>query len=327
MCYMGSFINALRTTKRHLLIRNITKKPVIIMASRRGGSTLVADIVSSQRGVWISNEPFAVLPYHPGYDLKRRLLPKREHTQFFALVNSELEQFQSYVFGLLNAQHRSLGTCINTKFPLITDRVCLKILNTPWMLEWFTKNTNADIIFLTRHPGSQAVSVLRQGWEFAVKVYFSRPDLLENIFSEKQINLGFDILKRGNVWEIAILDWIVCTHHGRTSNNPDLIKTTYENIVMEPEWFINNIMVNKFGFTETEKMRRIFNMPSGSSRMSTNNSIKAIQADNKSELLSLWRKKVDDKKIQEAQNILDQFDINSYSMYDNMPLISQEQYD
>ena len=318
---MSYFFNILRTTKKHLIIPKIKKPPVIIIASRRGGSSLVSDMLSSQKGVWISNEPFAVLPAHPNYNLKQRLLPFKEHSQYFNLIGEELDKFKSYVSGLLSIEHRKLGTCINTKFPLITDRVCLKILNTPWMLEWYIENTNAQVIFFTRHPGSQAVSVLRQGWDFPVKAYFNKAHVLRDIFSEEQVEFGFEIIKNDNAWEVAILDWVVTTHVGRTSKKTKVIKTTYEHIVSHPDEFIADVMINTLGCDEVDKIRKTLSLPSGSSRLSTDKSISAIQSNNKSELLSLWRNHVDEKQLLAAQAILDKFDVKSYSMYENMPLV------
>jgi len=317
---MEILLRLLRIAKQHILRPNVNKKPVIILASRRGGSTLVSNIISSQRGVWLANEPFAVFPSHPAYELKKQILPHKEHSQFFDLSDSELQKFQSYVSGLLNIKYRSLGTCAKTKFPLISDRVCLKILNTPWMLEWFIENIDAHLVFFTRHPGGQAVSVIRQGWDFPVKAYFNTPSTLTKIFSDKQISLGFDVLKRNNIWEVAILDWIVCTYHGRTSQNSKLIKTTYEDIIVKPESFINEIMVSKFGFLEIQEMYEVLKVPSMSSKMCTKSTIDAIQNNNKYSLLTLWRKNIDDEKLRIAQNLLEAFNVYTYSMYEDMPL-------
>ena len=114
---------------------------------------MLADVIASNPGIWLADEPFAMFPNHPGYALKQRLLPEREHSQFFALNPTELEQFDRFANGLLTARYRELGTCRRLHQGVYADRVCMKILNAPWMLDWFLEREDVDCIFHDTPPG------------------------------------------------------------------------------------------------------------------------------------------------------------------------------
>lgn len=310
----------LRQLKAKWVRRNISEKPIIILASRRGGSTVLADVIASNRGVWFANEPFAVFPSHPDLALKQRLLPYREHSQYFDLEGHELEQFRNYVSGLLRAEYSSLGRCRRVKFPFHTNRVCLKILNAPWMLNWFLDNAKGDVIFLTRHPAAQALSVNRQEWDYGVRAYFSRPHALAKVFSSDQIAFGLDILNRNNKWEVAILDWIMTTHHGRASKDPRLIKVAYEHMVVNPTSFCEDILCRRLKLSELERMKARFGVPSNSSSLTTQSTLDAIAAGDKEKLLSDWTRQIGDEEKRTAQAILDRFNVVEYDMSHHMPL-------
>lgn len=309
-----------RAVKARVLIRSISKPPIVIVASRRGGSTMLADVIACNPGIWLADEPFAVLPNHPGYELKQRMLPYREHSQYFDLHGADLDRFEDYVDGLMRARLSELGTSRRTRLPFNADRVCLKVLNAPWMLEWFLAQLGGDVIFMTRHPAAQALSVLRQNWDFGVKAYFNRPRALLEYFSEAQIRVGRKILDHGSDWEVAILDWIVNTRPGFASASPDLISVRYENLVADPRSFIADVLVGRLRLPELERMAETFGIPSNSSYMSDGDTRNAIAAGNKDKLLCAWMKQIDGSDRNKAQYLLDHFDVSAYSMSSPEPL-------
>lgn len=290
------------------------------MSSRRGGSTLLADVIASNRGVWLAPEPFAVFPAHPAYDLKRKLLPQREHSQYFALSPKEEAQFKHFVALLFSAAIPQLGTCRRTRFPLLTDRVCLKVLNALWMLDWFLDEPDCEVLSLSRHPGSQATSVLRQGWDFSAEAYFRAPENLSGLMTSTEIALGQEILQEGSPWEIAILDWIVGNLPAIRSEDPTLIRVRYEHIVENPEPFTTEILQKRLGLQERERMLQTFGVPSNSSSMSEGSTLNAIAIGDKERLLQGWIDHVSGTDRDRAQRILDAYGITDYSMSNAYPL-------
>ena len=189
------------------------------------------------------------------------------------------------------------------------------------MLDWFLTQTSAQVIFLTRHPGSQALSVLRQGWGFGVEAYFHKLNSVHSVFTDKQVNKGLDILNRGDQWDIAILDWVVSTHFGRNCNSDKLIKLAYEEVMVDRLSFLEKVMVGTLNCTDMEVVKKSLAAPSGSSSMSTNNTVELIKGGDKATLLSKWRSRVSQEQLKSASATLDIFEVDTYSMYEDMPLV------
>ncbi|MEE4186991.1 MAG: sulfotransferase domain-containing protein [Roseobacter sp.] len=288
--------------------------PIIVFALRRGGSTMVSDAVSLNPGVWFANEPFAVLPPHPGYALKQRILPPREHTQFFALTPPEQEKVTRYMEGLLAAEYRELGSCQNTKPLLRADRVCLKILNTPWMVSHFTETTDAQIVTVLRHPAAQALSVIHQKWGFAVEAYYHARPRIEDMLSQAQWDCMDAVLGGGDIWKIAVLDYAVTSKHMREDHKDTLVR--YEDIVRAPEDFVDGVLIDRLRLEDRTGMIASFQSPSGSSRMSQSNTKAAIRSGDKDVVLKRWMDKVDPEMAATGQEILDIFEVENYTMFD-----------
>lgn len=272
--------------------------------------------------MWSANEPMAVYPGRPAYKLRRKALPQMEHSQYFGLYGSDLEKFENYVRNLLAVRYKSLGGCRNCGFPVIARRVCLKVLNSPWMLDWYLDYTDAHVVFLMRHPASQALSVIRQKWDYAVKAYFNRPEELEKTFTDRQIRCGRDILRRGDIWEMAILDWTVGTHHGRMSARSDLIKVFWEDLVANPADFVETVLAGKLGLRDIERHLETIRKPSNSSYMSTQENLDYICKGDIDRLLTSWTAKINDGDKKRAQEILDIFGVTAYSMDNVLPRAS-----
>lgn len=303
-----------RAAKAQAIRFQQSETPIIVFALRRGGSTMVSDAIALNRGVWFANEPFAVLPPHPGYELKQRILPPREHTQFFALTPPEQEKVTRYIQGLLAAEFRELGSCSNTKPLLRADRVCLKILNAPWMVSHFADTTDAQILPVLRHPAAQALSVIRQKWGFAVEAYYHARGQIEGAFSQAQWDCMDRVLSGQDAWKIAVLDYAVTSKHMREDHKDTLIR--YEDIVRAPEDFVDGVLIDRFGLKDRKRMIASFLSPSGSSRMSQSKTKDAIRASDKDILLKRWRGKVDPDMAAAGQEILDIFEVENYTMFD-----------
>lgn len=318
---MLGFRDIAHEIKKRLVVTRISNRPIVLMCNRRGGSTILLEMIASEPGMWIANEPDAVLPEHPNYEFKKGNLPLMEHSQFFSLQGTDLRKFEIYIKNLLSLRYKTLGSIWSHKTIFTAKRVCVKIVNAPWMLDWFLDETDAHVVFMMRHPAAQALSVIRQNWDFGVKAYFNRPEELEKICTHQQIGYGQDILRRGNIWETAILDWVVGTHHGRISTRSNLTKIMFENLVTNPADFVENELIGKMGLTDADRMLRLLKRPSSSSNMSNTENINSIRNGDSNRLLSSWMAKLDDSDKKCAQAILDAFEVTAYTMDDPMPKV------
>lgn len=282
------------------------------MAMRRGGSTMLADAVAANRGVWFANEPFAILPSHHAFELKRAQLQEVLHSHYFALEGPIAHQFEAYTKGLLAARFPKLGTCRKTKPLLRADRVCLKVLNALWMIDWFCTQTDAHVLPLLRHPAAQALSVLRQGWGFPVEAYYAEREKLAAQFNETQLSLMADVMRSEDPWQIAMLDYVVTTKMVRENHGEALFR--YEDIVRAPVAFVDEVLIARYGLTDRGAMITALGKPSGSSRMSVSTMNEAITKGDTETILKGWMTKLDTDQVRSGQRILDAFEVSQYNL-------------
>jgi hypothetical protein len=306
----------LRSVKAKVLRFEKVAPAVLVFGLRRGGSTMVTDAISANRGVWFADEPYAMFKQRRGYTEKSARLHSPKHSHFFGLSNAEQERFAAFSHDLLDAQFRTMGTARRTKSLMRADRTCLKVLNAPWMLQWFAQETDAHIIAVTRHPGAQARSVLRQGWQFPVEAYLDRPDVLTPAFTPDQIAQAQDIFARADPWQVAVLDWVITSHPLRHADGPRVIRTSYEQIVTDPSRFVGAVLISKCGLTRREAMGQAILRPSGSSHLNTAAATRSIASRNLEKMLNGWRAHTTDEELSSGQAILDSFEVDAYRFID-----------
>jgi len=299
--------------QRAVVMKADAKPPICILAARRGGSTLLADMFAAQRGVTLINEPFATFPGHSNARRHlQRFLPEREHSQYFDLDTRETEQVRSYVQHLLrNELHTGL-----TRDPingLYADRICLKVLNATYLTDLFAQDFGMQCVAVTRHPAAQALSVIRQGWGFDVGSYFARKDFMRQHFSDAQMALAEQVISGNDRWQMAILNWVNDNVHPNRISQSHVTQVAYETLVAEPDSVIS-ALAEAFGLDDTARMRAVVAKPSHSNMMSTQDTNASIKAGDTQKILGGWQKKVDDNMRDQAQHILDVFEVRRYRM-------------
>ena len=276
---------------------------------------MLADAVAGAPGVWFADEPFAVLPGRALYAHRRARLPAAMHSHFFDLDGADLARFGAYTRELLAGRPRLMGTARAPQALLCADRVCLKVLNAPWMLDWFLDQTDADVLSLLRHPGAQALSVLGRGWAFPVEAYLARPESLARHFDAGEITAAQDIFARGDRWEIALLDWVVTSAPlRRAGQGTTHRRLAYERVVRDPEGVVDDTLMGWLGLPDREGLLARLAAPSGSSRLSSEASRAAIRRGDRAAMLGAWRSALDDDMLARGQRLLDRFSITDYAL-------------
>jgi hypothetical protein len=129
-----------RVSKWVTTYRQGIRPSIAMFALRRGGSTLLADMLSSERGVMMVDEPFFVRESHPDYAIKSRWLRPRLHSEFFGLDDEDRQRVRGYVSALL-AGELPIGVCRNPRFPFRADRMLLKMLYASALIAWLAESS------------------------------------------------------------------------------------------------------------------------------------------------------------------------------------------
>ena len=317
-----SLKNLARSLKRKALRYRQGDRPnLCVLGIRRGGSTLLADMLAAQPGIWFANEPFAVFDTHINASAKLdRWLPRLKHSQFFDLTDEQTAQVDRYIT-LLQQGAIPIGTARRPHPMLTADRCCIKVLNTPFLADVFAAKHNMQSVFLTRHPAAQALSILRQKWGSSAEAYFDKPDFLAQFMTSEQIELGQRILANKNPegdWEKAILNWWIENLYPLRHAKSFTHVITYEELTLKPELWIETLC-ESLKLDAPDAMLAVANKPSNSSNMSTGDTVKHIAGADRMGLVSSWQKKVDAEMVRKAQAILDAFGVTEYRMDEPLP--------
>ncbi|MHA7836182.1 MAG: hypothetical protein ACX98W_01850 [bacterium] len=304
--------------RRSLRFRPGTRPNLAIFGIRRGGSTLLADMVAAERGVFFVDEPFAVFaPQRPFHHEIRAALPERMHGQLFDMTPEECQAVEAFVSRILSLDLR-IGAARRTRGLGIADRVAMKILNAPLLIDWLVGRFDLRSLIRTRHPAAQARSVLRLGWGFSAEAYFASDPFVERHFDAEQIRVGREILAGEDLWSKAVLNWIIESWIPLREASPALPRLSYEELVVDGE----RILPDVFRHLELDAIDRALALlarPSGSSRMSTASTQQAIAAGDTQALVGRWMDQTDEDERRRGQEILDLFGADLYVMDDPMP--------
>lgn len=318
---MNSYILTLarKAKKSQISYRQGELNNIAVCATIRGGSTLLADMLAAQRGMWFSDEPFALRNrQYLGPLLQKKIkIHSNKDCRFFDLSDSETKEFISYTKKINKLKIRP-GTSRKTKIFLRADRACFKILRCSWLVDTF-ESQGMQVLFIVRHPAAQSLSVMRLGWQYSAEIYFQRIDFLAQYFSGDQIDYGLRILSEGSDFQKAVLSWICDVIYPLKFSNKISSKIFYEDLISQKENSIDNLC-SQFSLYEPAAMKRILSQPSGSSIFSTGDINKKITVGDSNSLLSEWCKYLDESERELGQEVLECFDVGIYSMYSTTPI-------
>ena len=277
--------------KKYLKNRLINHVPseasnIFLFALRRGGSTLLAEAIAGEPGVCFFNEPLACFKEHKEYEERITWLPLLPDSQFFDLSSNHQQKLEIYIKNLLMGNLLQLSNSTKPKFFLKTNRVLMKILNAPFLVDWFSNIQPCQIIFLSRHPASQTLSVLRNKWSWSAVTYFSNVEFMSKYFTSYQISFGQSILSEATEWEKGILNWIIETYFPLYLTKSEVFHVTYEELVLNNLKIMSNIRNYLKLNRHLSNICKTFDKPSSSSIMSDNLSIQMLEKGNRNFLIN-----------------------------------------
>ena len=299
------------------------KPNIVIFANRRGGSTILAEAININRGIWFVNEPFAFIEGHgSNTSQQRHMLQPKPHSIFLTVEQHEEASTMSYIDGLMHAQLRQNGYLRRPKSILVANRSLLKILNAGALIDWLAEKFDFQSVHLLRHPGAQALSVHRCGWEWSTPAFMQSPLYLDRYITDKQLGLIKRIVNSGSEMERGVLNWVL-------ENLPllrfpgSILRICYEDLVTDTE-FVIDTLANYLNLEQREEMvRQVIGRPSGSSRGSTDATITAIKSGDRKAMIYRWLEHYDEVDLSNCQRILDEFEIDCYQMNSPYGCISE----
>jgi hypothetical protein len=295
---------------------NFFKKPLILTySSRRGGSTLLAQILEAAPHVGYVDQPFDLWkPNTKRGGIIANYLPEKDRSQFFELNEQERIAVKKYLNHLYQRKLQIL--CSNPK----AKQLVLKIVNAHGLVDELPKLVPSKSVMMLRHPFSQALSVIRNGWGTCETPFLESASWSEAYLTSTQKEFSNQIITSGSSFDKAVLnwclEWLYPTHFSKT----DVLKLYYEDLVLKGEDTIETLY-DYLGFNNPEYALKILHKPSNSSSFSTSNTLKRIKTGDSKALLSDWRKHLSASDLTRGQEILTMFNMKMYTRTSDIPTV------
>ena len=282
------------------------KRPIFIFSTRRSGSPLLMRMCHSQPGVDYIDEPLNLWRLHPHF----QRLPHPRSGYFISLSNAGEEKLYAYLKDLLSGKvrFRHRGNLLDPGRTFLVSRFVVKNINATPLIDWFAEKFDSDIVYLLRHPGAVAESLVRRGWKSAAWAYLEDEVYCANLTAEQR-ELARKALKKGSLFQQCVLEWCLDNLYPLSvwSERPWLT-LSYEELVMRP-LEVSWMLCERLRLPEPERMRKALQLPS---RTTSVDSKKVVRAEGPGALVGRWLEQVDQREIEGMQELLNAFGIKIY---------------
>ncbi len=297
-----------------------TKKPICMYASRRSGSTLLMQMISANRGVMFSDQPFGL--YSIGSANINRL-PVFAYSQIACPDEDEAAILRNYFQRLINGRIRA-----NTPwkfwsrdFHFFNDRICLKITDAKAIIDWIDQQFDVNTVVLARHPVAQALSVANNRWLTTGKGLLKNAGFVEQWLTDELEARCWDLYRRGSELEGRIVDWALENLVPLTllPDRPEWLFVSYEDLITHTP-AVTDYLAGELQLDDRQAMARQVVRPSRSVRgASSLERQRLIQQRNHDQLVDWWRVKISADELRDCFRILDQFGIDLYRPDASLP--------
>jgi len=289
---------------------NKSRRNIFLLTSRRSGGTWIMQALSR-----IKNTKSVIEPFNYGY---RDVFNRRHYSQEL-LKNGfpKLESNRKDVINFLNKLFYSNSIkcqeqwrIFSSDFHFLTTRTVVKLHTPKIFIEDLQKEyPNDKFIFLIRNPIPQVLSILNLEMKSLdyINWFLEDQKYIDKYLSSEQIKFAKHIAQNGKVKEKLFLTWVLENKPViEFSEKKNLLMVKYEDVVLNKSFIIQKI---EHYLNEDLPLKKSFDNPS----ITSFNSKDMIRSQNKNQILNRWQSEVSIEEVKVFQNILDKFDITTYS--------------
>lgn len=181
-------------------------------------------------------------------------------------------------------------------------------------MAWIADQFDVHTVYLTRHPISQSMSVIRNKWPHTVHAFLGDPAFIEDYLDDRQLAICHDILKSADPLKIHVLEWVLenLAPHRLIASHKNWLWITYEQFVLDKKK-VANALAEYCELPDQNRILRQMARPSRSARLSGGSlAVKSIKRNDLQALTGRWRNEIDAGTERALMLILEQFEIGSY---------------
>lgn len=284
------------------------ERPIFIFSTRRSGSTLLMRLLHSQPGVDYLDEPLNLWRLHPHF----YRLPHPSFGYFISLSNAQEEKLYRYLQDLLSGKvrFRHRGNLLDPGRTFFVRRFVIKNINATPLIDWFAEKFEADIVYLVRHPGAVAESLVRKGWKSAAQAYLSNKVYRKQYLNSEQLRLAQAVLEQGSPFQQCVLEWCLDNLHPLSVwRERPWLTLSYEELILRPRE-MTKLLCERLRLPKPERMLNVLRLPS---RTASIDSRRVVQTEGPERLVARWRERVDKAEIERMDELLTAFGVDAYT--------------
>ncbi|MGE4303761.1 MAG: hypothetical protein AB7E24_06960 [Novosphingobium sp.] len=287
---------------------------VAVFSSRRGGSTMLMELLCTNSCMSFSDQPFSL---YTASQAQMQELPLLEYSQIISPDDDELERIFEYTDRILSGQSVVNGPW---KFwtsgsNMRTTRMVLKITDAKSIAGALAHRFGLKTVVSTRNPIAQGSSVERNGWDFTGRAFLRNPEFVERWLPGSLIDDAWSILRGNDRLACRVLDWTLenLPLIDATKSHPDWLFLSYEKLVLAPEASVRELASYCDLQGEEDRMLQQLLRPSRSTkRQSTAATREKIAEGDRTYLASRWREKIPESRERELLDICSHFGLGIY---------------
>ncbi len=285
---------------------------ILLFATRRGGSTFAMELIAANRRVRSMDQPLELAgPFASAAQTVR--VPNYRQGQITSLdewSEPRLLSLMEDIFAgrvVINAPTRLWRNDVTFR----SDRLVLKILDAKPVIDWFDANLDCQVVYLTRHPIPQSLSCIRNRWSLTAHAYLADEQFVAANLTPAALAAGHDAMRGGTELQRFIVNWALenVAPMRLLVHRPGWVHVRYEDCVADPGLTLE-MLAERLGLSDLERMRAIVNRPSVSSRISTSEMRGTIKSGRGADVVSRWRDEVDVDDQRWCHRLLDTFEID-----------------
>lgn len=185
----------------------------------------------------------------------------------------------------------------------------MKNINATPLIDWFTEKFDVDIVYLVRHPGAVADSLVRRGWKNAAQAYLENTVYRERWLTVEQRRLAQQILDKGSAFQQYVLEWCLDNLYPlRVYKKRSWLTLSYEELVLRTSKVVR-LLCERLRLPDPERMLRVLRMPS---RTTSVDSKRMVKTEGPGALVVQWLKHINQKEIESMKELLDTFKVEIY---------------
>lgn len=285
---------------------------ILLFATRRGGSTFLMELIGANRGVRSLDQPFEMSATFPTA-AQVADIPLFEDGQLTSLDERSARRLQALTERIfegkvvINAPSRVWRRDVERR----SDRLVLKITDAKPLIGWFAETVPCDIVYLTRHPIPQSISCLRNDWTLTAGAYLRDDRFIEANVSDGALALAHDVMRTGTPLQQFVLNWALenVTPMRLLPEHPGWLHVRYEDCVTRPDLMVETV-ARRLRLTDLLRMNATVNRPSVSSAMSTGETRRLIEEGQAADVVTRWRRGLDDGTEAWCNRLLETFGID-----------------